>query len=198
MRYEKIFSLWSSASKWCTQHSSWVAKRVQKPSGLASKTAKFAPKTTILMRFWSGVKSRAANRAKTSHVPSFLWRMFSTRSWEMLTSLAMWLIVNRLSPITVWWTRSITFGVVVVAGRPDLGSSSWLFRPFLRSAAHFCIVDKPGALSPKVSTMSARISLGVNFFLPVFCVNTMPDFIHIQKLSNHHDDKKFTDLTKSL
>ena len=54
--------------------------------------------------------------------------------------------------------------VAVIAGRPDLESSSKLFFPLLNYVAHFSTVAKSGASSTIVSTMSAWISVGVNPF----------------------------------
>ena len=122
-----------SGSKWWTQHSSWVRKCSTKRSGSASNLAKFSSDMTSLVSFWSGVKSRGTHRAETFDMPSSLWRMFSTRSREMLITLAKWLMVNRLSFITIWWMRSMFSWVVAVEGRPDLGSSSRLSLPLLNS-----------------------------------------------------------------
>ena len=111
-------------------------------------------------------QSRSTHWTKTFDMSSSLWRMFSTRSREMLITLAIWLTVRRLSFIAIWWMRSMFSWVVVVERPPDFGSSWRFFLPLLNSAAHFFTVDKAGASSPKVATLSAWISLGAN---PFFC-----------------------------
>jgi hypothetical protein len=54
----------------------------------------------------------------------------------------------RRSSNTISCTCSVIYGVVALPGRPTRGSSSWLLRPRLNSAAHFLIVENEGEKSP--------------------------------------------------
>ena len=153
-----------SGSKWWTQYSSWVRKHSTKRSGSALNLAKFDSDMTSLVSFWLGFNSRGTHRAKTFDMPSLLWKRFSTHSREMLITMDKWLMVNRLSCITIWWMLSMFSWVVAVDGRHDIGSSSRFSIPLLNSAAHFFTVDKAGASSLKVETISAWISSSVNPF----------------------------------
>ena len=59
----------------------------KKPNWIYFKSVKFACEMNSLVCFWSGVKSVGTYRAETFHMPSSLYRMFSTRSRKLPTAL---------------------------------------------------------------------------------------------------------------
>lgn len=99
---------------------------------------------------WSGVRKPGTHRSKTYVIPSSLCSIFLTLPKDILMDI--WFIVNRMSFLTMWWTRSVLF----LGGR----GTSWTWVVFkslpslLNSTAHFYTVYKAGASSPNVITMS--------------------------------------------
>lgn len=63
---------------------------------------------------------------------------------DILIALTIWLIINHLTSVIVWWTRPLFSSA---KDHPGLDTSSRLYISLLNLPVHFCTVDKTGFAS---------------------------------------------------
>lgn len=95
------------------------------------------PHRAIFRTYQKTWKPRSRNLRNAKFI---VRNIFNSR--DMRITLSLLVIVNRLSPITMWKTWSVFSSLVAVRRRPDRVSSSRISLPFLYSVVLLCTIYK--------------------------------------------------------